>query len=215
MKLLAKVPLNFQPGTKWEYGLSIDVAGYLVEVLSGMPLDKYFQSRVFDPLKMNDTGFFVPEEQQPRLSDVFTIDKEGTLKEMDGSSEGFRKAPTMLSGGGGLVSTMDDYLNFCMMLLNGGELDGKRILEESTVELILTNQMPENAIYKEDNGYGLGGNVNLITEEYNWSGLASTSFWIDPKNDMIIITFAQHLPPNYSYAIKFKEIVNRALIPIN
>lgn len=216
VQVLAKMPLNFQPGTKWEYGLSIDVAGYLVEVLSGITLDKYFQTRVFDPLKMNDTGFFVPEEQQPRLSDVFSIDKEGTLKEIEGGmSDGFKKSPIMLSGGGGLVSTMDNYLRFCMMLLHGGELDGIRILEESTVDLVLSNQMPENAIYREDNGYGLGGNVNLVTGEYSWAGMASTNFWIDPKNDMIIITFAQLIPGNYTYAYEFKDIVERALMPVN
>lgn len=216
VKLLGEMPLNFQPGTKWEYGLSIDVAGYLVEVLSGLPLDEYFKTRVFDPLKMNDTGFFVPEEQQSRLSDIFSIDKEGTLKGAEGTwSEAFKKSPTLFSGGGGLVSTMDNYLRFCMMLLNGGELDGVRILKESTVKLVMSNQMPENAIYKEDNGYGLGGNVNLLTGEYSWAGMASTNFWIDPKHDMIIITFAQHLPSNYGYAYKFKDLVNRALINVN
>lgn len=216
IKLLSEVPLNFQPGTKWEYGLSIDVAGYLVEVMSGMPLDEYFKTRIFDPLKMNDTGFFVPEEQHERLSDVFSIDKEGVLKGASGTwGEAFKKKPKIFSGGGGLVSTLDNYLRFCRMLLNGGELDGARILKESTVKLVMSNQMPENAVYKEDNGYGLGGNVNLLTGEYGWAGAASTKFWIDPKNDMIIITFAQLMPSSYGYADEFKNLVNNALLPVN
>lgn len=213
---LSELPLNFQPGTKWEYGLSIDVAGYLVEVLSGLPLDAYFKTRIFDPLKMNDTGFFVSEDKHERLSDIFSIDKEGILKGSEGTwSEAFKKTPTLFSGGSGLVSTIDDYLRFCRMLLNGGKLDGKRILNESTVKLVMSDQMPENATYKEDNGYGLGGNVNLKTGEYSWAGMASTNFWIDPENDMIIITLAQHLPSNYSYAYAFKDLVNRALKPVN
>ncbi len=213
---LSELPLNFQPGSKWEYGLSIDVAGYLVEELSGLPLDAYFKTRIFDPLKMNDTGFFVPEDQQSRLSDIFSIDKEGILKGSEGTwSEAFKKTPTLFSGGGGLVSTMDDYLRFCRMLLYGGELEGVRILKESTVKLVMSDQMPENATYKEDNGYGLGGNVNLKTGEYSWAGMASTNFWIDPEHDMIIITLAQHLPSNYSYAHVYKDLVNRALKPVN
>lgn len=213
---LFELPLNFQPGSKWEYGLSIDVAGYLVEVLSGLPLDVYFKTRIFDPLKMNDTGFFVPEDKQERLSDIFSIDKEGVLKGSEGTwSEAFKKTPTLFSGGGGLVSTMDDYLRFCRMLLNGGKLDGERILQEATVKMVMSDQMPENATYKEDNGYGLGGNVNLKTGEYSWAGMASTNFWIDTENDMIIITLAQHLPSNYSYAYVFKDLVNRALKPVN
>lgn len=216
VKGLSKLPINFQPGTKWEYGLSIDVAGYLVEVMSGLTLDVFFKTRIFDPLKMNDTGFFVPEEQHERLSDVFSIDKEGTLKGASGTwSEAFKKKPKIFSGGGGLVSTMDNYLRFCRMLMNGGELDGARILKESTVQLVMSDQMPEGAVYKEDNGYGLGGNVNLKTGEYSWAGAASTNFWIDPENDMIIITFAQLMPSNYSYAHVFKGFVDRALMPEN
>lgn len=213
---LSKLPLNFQPGSKWEYGLSIDVAGYLVEVLSGLPLDVFFKTRIFDPLKMNDTGFFVPENKQERLSDIFSIDEEGILKGLEGTwSEAFKKTPTLFSGGGGLVSTMDDYLRFCRMLLNGGKLDGQRILQEATVKLVMSDQMPENATYKEDNGYGLGGNINLKTGTYSWAGMASTNFWIDPENDMIIITFAQHLPSSYGYAYAFKDLVKRSLLPVN
>jgi CubicO group peptidase (beta-lactamase class C family) len=216
IKKLSEMPLNFQPGTNYEYGLSIDVAGYLVEVFSEMTLDKYFKTRIFDPLKMKDSGFFVPEDQQDRLSELFILDKDGTfVGPEDTWKDAFKKSPTLFSGGGGLVSTLNDYARFCKMLLNGGKLDGVRILEESTAKLVISNQMPQEASFKEDNGYGLGGSVNLKTNEYAWGGMASTNFWIDPENDMIIITFAQLLPGNHSYAYVFKDLVNRALISSN
>ena len=216
IKKLSEMPLNFQPGRGYEYGLSIDVAGYLVEVFSGMTLDKYFKTRIFDPLKMKDSGFFVPEEQQERFSSLFVTDKEGNLTVPEGQwAEAFKKSPALFSGGGGLVSTMNDYASFCKMLMNGGELDGVRILEESTAQLILSNQIPEEASFRDGFGYGLGGSVNLKTGEYAWGGMASTNFWIDPENEMIVITFAQLLPGNHSYAYVYKDLVNRALLQSN
>jgi len=212
-KLLAEMPLKFQPGTKWEYGLSIDVAGYLVEVLSGQKLDEFFKARIFDPLKMDDTGFYVPSEKQDRLSEVYRVDREKGLMKIDNSgSNQFKKPPILLSGGGGLVSTMDDYSRFCMMLLNGGELDGVRILEESTSRMIMSDQMPEGAIYSEGFGFGLAGAVNLKTGEYSWLGAASTNFWIDSPNRMITLVFTQLMPSDHRYADQYREIVRDALI---
>jgi len=212
VRILATLPLKFQPGTAWEYGLSIDVAGYLVEVLSGVPLDEYFKSKIFDPLHMDDTGFHVPEEKLERFAEVYSRDGEGALKPGDFMSEAFKKPAIMFSGGGGLVSTMDDYLTFCRMLLNGGTLEGVKILEESTVKLIMSDQLPETASYREGNGYGLAGQVNLESGEYSWAGAASTNFWIDPSNQMIIIAYAQLMPSDHSYAYAFNNIVKRALI---
>lgn len=209
VKILAKLPLKSQPGTKWEYGLGIDVSGYLVEVLSGMPLDKYMKTKIFDPLKMVDTGFYVPEEKQDRFSGVFAI-QDGKLVEPERMKEGFKKPVTLFSGGGGLTSTIDDYLIFCTMLLNGGELNGVRILKGTTAQLIMSNQMPEGTKYNDENGYGLAGNVNFKNGEYGWAGAASTKFWIDPKNEMIIITCAQLMPSDYTYANEFKKIVDSA-----
>ncbi|MBK6281704.1 MAG: beta-lactamase family protein [Draconibacterium sp.] len=181
VKILAKIPLKNQPGTKWEYGLGIDVAGYLVEVISGTPLDVYMKTKIFDPLKMDDTGFFTPEEKHSRLATLCTI-KNDTLQEAEGQmKEGFKKPVTLFSGGGGLVSTVDDYLIFCRMLLNGGELDGVRILQESTAQLVMTNQLPDGVVFDENKGYGLAGSVNPETGVYGWAGAASTKFWIDPK----------------------------------
>ena len=209
VKILTGLPLNFQPGTEWKYGLSIDVIGYLVEVLSGKPLDVYMKTRIFDPLKMEDTGFFVPKEKLGRLSQMNRLDKEGVLKSSDG---GFNKPVTLFSGGGGLVSTMNDYARFCRMLLNGGTLDGKKILKPETVKMIMTNQLPKTAKYKDGYGYGLAGEVILSTGEYSWSGAASTTFCIDPGNNMIIITYTQLMPNNFEYAGKFKKIVKGGLI---
>ena len=211
VKILAKIPLKSQPGTKWEYGLGIDVAGYLVEVLSATPLDVYMKTKIFDPLKMDDTGFYVPEEKHNRLATLCTI-KNDTLQEDGGQmKEGFKKPVTLFSGGGGLVSTVDDYLKFCKMLLNGGELDGVRILQEATAQLVMTNQLPAGVVYDENKGYGLAGSVNPETGVYGWAGAASTKFWIDPKNQMITIICTQLMPSDYTYADEFYRFVNRAV----
>jgi CubicO group peptidase (beta-lactamase class C family) len=213
VKIIAALPLNFQPGTQWKYGLSIDVVGYLVEVLSGQPLDAFLQSRIFDPLKMDDTGFYVPEEKHGRLSDVFRMDKEGKLKGAEGDfRNAFKRPVTLFSGGGGLVSTMDDYKRFCLMLLNGGALQGVRVLSEKTVGTIMSDQLPEATPYGDGQGHGLAANVDLETREYSWAGAASTKFWIDPVNEMIIITYAQLMPSDYSYADDFRKIVRNGLI---
>jgi len=213
MKVLSKLPLKYQPGTKWEYGLSIDVAGYLVEVLSGIPLDQFMKTKVFDPLKMDDTGFWVPENKQNRLAGLYFADKEGKLMlAVDTLGLKYNKIPLLFSGGGGLVSTIDDYTRFCRMLLHKGELDGARILKESTVDLIMSNQLPSGVIYKEGRGYGLGGEVNLETDVYAWSGAASTFFWVNPKTKMIVMAFMQLMPFTTSYAIPYKQIVDKALL---
>jgi len=212
VKQLAGLPLKNQPGTKWEYGLSIDVAGYLVEVLSGKPLDEYFKTTIFDPLKMDDTGFYVPEEKHNRFSDVFSV-AGGKLSGAQGRmSEAFKSPVTLFSGGGGLISTIDDYTRFCRMLLNGGELDGNRILKESTVNMIMSNQLPAGVTYNEKEGYGLAGTVNLTTGEYGWAGAASTKFWINPQEKMIVLAFAQLMPNDFSFADDFKKIVDRAVM---
>ena len=212
VKIMAGLPLKFQPGTAWEYGLSIDVAGYLVEVLSGIPLDEYFQSRIFTPLNMDDTGFSVPEDKHERLAGLYRLNGEGKLVSAGSFGDRFKQPAMVFSGGGGLVSTMDDYMNFCRMLLNGGALDGVRILEESTAKMIMSDQLPATASYREGIGYGLSGQVNLESGEYSWAGAASTNFWIDPSTQMIIICYAQLMPSDHSYAYAFNNIVKRALI---
>ena len=211
VKIMASLPLKHQPGTTWEYGLSIDVAGYLVEVLAGMPFDEYLKTQIFEPLGMDDTGFYAPEEKHDRLSALHTV-QSGSLKKAEGGmSMAFMQPVTLFSGGGGLVSTIDDYLKFSKMLLNGGELNGKRIIEESTAQLIMTDQLPEGVRYEGNKGYGLAGSYDPETGEYGWAGAASTKFWISPENDIIVITGAQLMPADYSYADEFKSIVDRAV----
>ncbi|HDR51541.1 MAG TPA: class A beta-lactamase-related serine hydrolase [Mariniphaga anaerophila] len=212
VKIIASLPLKFQPGTKWEYGLSIDVAGYLVEVLSGMPLDEYMKVTFFDPLGMDDTGFYTPEEKHGRLAGLYSL-QSGNLEEARGGmSMAFKNPVTLFAGGAGLVSTIDDYLTFSKMLLNGGELNGTRILSEEAAGLILTDQLPEGATYENNMGYGLAGGVNLISGEYGWAGAASTKFWINSQQNMIVITMAQLMPADYSYADAFKKILDRAVV---
>jgi CubicO group peptidase (beta-lactamase class C family) len=211
VKILARLPLKHQPGTKWEYGLSIDVAGYLVEVLSGIPLDVYMKTKIFDPLKMNDTGFFVPEDKHSRFSGMNSIKSDSLFETTGGISDAFKKPVTLFSGGGGLVSTLDDYLTFCKMLLNDGELDGVLIISESAAQLIMTNQLSDGVIYADKKGYGLAGDVNLETGVYGWAGAASTKFWIDPRNKMIVIFGTQLMPADFSYADEFYKIVDSSV----
>ncbi|MDT8401345.1 MAG: serine hydrolase domain-containing protein [Bacteroidales bacterium] len=222
VKQLASLPLKYQPGTRWEYGLSIDVAGYLVEVLSGTTLDKYLANEVFGPLGMDDTGFYVPEDKHSRLSKLYTRDRNGKLVKLSGTAgvtdaeadfnDIFKQPAIHFSGGGGLVSTVDDYARFARMLLNGGELDGTRILEQATVDLIMSDQLPGEVAYNKAYGYGLGGQVDINTGSYSWGGAASTNFVVDPSQTMIILAFTQFMPSDYSYFGEYVEIVRKAII---
>lgn len=219
IKKLASLPLKYQPGTRYEYGLSLDVAGYLIEVLSGEPLDLFLKNTIFDPLKMDDTGFQVPAGKYNRLTTLYTRDKDKrrvvfpVAKGID-MNERFRQPAIYLSGGAGLVSTIGDYERFCRMLINGGELGGVRILEEPTVDLIMTNQLPGGVSYVEGKiGYGLGGSVNLTTGQYGWAGAASTTFTIYPEQGMICLCFSQLFPSDNTYSNIYRSIVKRAIIP--
>ena len=212
VKILAGIPLKHQPGTTYEYSVSIDVAGYLVEVLSGMSLDKYMKTKIFDPLKMDDTGFYVPEEKHNRLANVYTMINDSLKEQPSMNGMNFKVPATLFSGGGGLVSTIDDYSRFARMLLNGGELEGVKILNESTVTMIMTNQLPEGVDYENGGSYGLGGSVNPEKGHYGWSGAASTHFVVDKNNNMVIITMTQFMPFNIEYAVKFVDKIENAVI---
>jgi len=212
MKILAGIPLKHQPGTKYEYSVSIDVAGYLVEVISGMPLDKYMKTKIFDPLKMDDTGFYVPEEKHSRLANVYTMKNDSLKEQPSMNGMNFKVPATLFSGGGGLVSTMNDYSRFAGMLLNGGEFDGARILKDSTVQMIMSNQLPLGVNYENGGSYGLGGSVNPVKGHYGWSGAASTHFVVDKNNNMVIIALTQFMPFNIKYALKFVDKVENAIV---
>jgi len=211
VKKLAGLPLLFHPGDEWEYSLSDDVLGYLVEVVSGMTLDKFFKDRIFEPLGMKDTCFFLPEEKTSRLATAYTYYNEKGLQRFPDTpiKEGdllysadypYSGPKTYFSGGGGLCSTAEDYFQFCQMLLNGGELNGARLLSRKSVELISNDHV--GALLK-GMGYGLGFGVfsdsSHLTElgsigSYYWGGFFYTSFIIDPKEDMIAIFMGQLHP---------------------
>ena len=196
---MAKVPLIFQPGERWHYSLAVDVQGYIVEKLSGQSLADFIQQHIFAPLKMVDTAFHVPTEKLDRFAEFYLRDKDGKFSKHPNTD--FTQPPVFLSGGGGLVGTASDYMRFCQMLLNGGVLDGQRILSPLSVKLMRTNMLPESApTYAPGVGFGLdfavvedpalaGGYYGEGT--YFWGGFAGTWFWIDPVHELIVVGMIQ------------------------
>jgi CubicO group peptidase (beta-lactamase class C family) len=199
---LASLPLAHQPGEVWEYSWGVDVLARLVEVASGQPFDRFLESHIFRPLHMVDTGFYVPKEKLDRLVEA---------PEPRESAFDVTRPRNLLSGGGGLVSTAPDYLRFCQMLLNGGQLDGVRILRPRTVQLMTTDALPAGVRFVGDaigpalgSSFGLGfavrtdslsSSVPGAVGSFAWSGLWGTYFWVDPTEEMIVISMAQIAPP--------------------
>lgn len=210
---LATIPLKFQPGTRYNYGLGVDVAGYIVEVVSGMTLDAYFRTAIFDPLDMIHTSFFVPLEQQNRVSELYTHDQNGRIQVVeDRMMRNVHRSPRLLLGGAGLISTVTDYEHFCRMLLNNGMYNGTRVLSEEAAQLIMTDQLPANVPGLPGKGHGLSGTVDLETGAYSWGGAAATSFTIDPTNNLIILCYTQLIQARTEYASEFKATVYRSLM---
>jgi len=233
---LGRIPLQYDPGTRWHYSVSVDIQGRLVEVLSGMSFGEFLKTRLFDPLDMKDTSFVVPANKLSRLAQLYT--PEGTAEGADGfrsmgrgplvvapdsTSEGFMEGATFESGGGGLVSTARDYLRFSQMMLNGGELNGVRILSPKTVELITTNHLGDISMGfgRTGVGFGLGfavaldqGDIGEIGSpgEYNWGGAAGTRFWIDPKENLIGIFMVQSIPHRTRLANTFKVLTYQSIV---
>ena len=234
---LAQLPLEFSPGEQWNYSVSTDVCGYLVEHFSGMKLDKYFQKHIFDPLGMEDTGFSCAKEKVNRLASLYEQHpKKGPVLVDPGGAKTARvKKRKMLSGGGGLLSTMSDYYRFCSMLLNQGELDGTRIIGRKTLAMMASNHLPDNKDLTEMSqsafsettyqgvGFGLGFSVILdpvktqsLTDEgeYGWGGAASTVFWVNPKEEMVVIFLTQLLPSStYQVRRELRSLVYSSLMP--
>jgi CubicO group peptidase (beta-lactamase class C family) len=210
---LAGLPLDFSPGEAWNYSVSTDIVGYLVEVISGMPFQDFLQQRVLDPLGMTDTAFWVPPEKADRFAACYQADEDGRLSLQDDPvTGGFRRPPTFYSGGGGLVSTTDDYLSFCRMLLGRGALYGERLISPRTLSLMTTNHLPggldlsQSAAWHFSEtavpgiGFGLGFAVVMdpartLTPtspgEYYWGGMARTIFWIDPLEEIAVLFMTQ------------------------
>ena len=216
---LAELPLGFDPGAQWNYGVSTDVVGRVVEVISGMSLEDFLQERIFDPLGMNDTGFSVGPDRMDRFASCYVKTDEDPLKLMDAGPEThYREDRVQLfSGGGGLVSTIDDYLRFAEMLRGRGVLGDVRLLAPKTIEMMTTNGLPGDLasmgqpVFSEVSfdgvGFGLGVSVTVnpglaktacSLGDFGWGGMASTMFWVDPVMDMVTI-FMTQLVPSSSY----------------
>jgi CubicO group peptidase (beta-lactamase class C family) len=251
---VARAPLLFQPGSQWNYGVSTDILGRLVEVWSGTTLDKYFSGHIFAPLGMNDTGFHVAPGNADRFAALYKPGAGGDMSSVGQVSNDFIKQPTqasgvkvmesasesrylqpatLFSGGGGLTGSITDYARFCQMLLNGGELDGKRLLGRKTVEHMRQNHLPENKdmaamgqpVWSETSydgiGFGLGFAVvidpvkaNIVTSpgEHHWGGAASTFFWCDPTESLYTVFFAQLMPSStYPVRQELRTLVYQAI----
>ena len=232
----ASMPLAFQPGTEWNYGVSTDVLGRLVEVVSGMTLDEFFRTRIFEPLGMSDTDFHVHDDAIDRFSTLYVRNPATgeAVPAPDALGRISTSKPTMLGGGGGLVGTAGDYLRFAHMLLNKGELDGVRLLGSRTVDYMTRNHLPGGAdleqfarpLFAETSfdgmGFGLGFSVVLDAAEnkvmrsegeYSWGGAASTIFWVDPVNEIVALFLTQLLPSStYPIRSELNQLVQQALI---
>lgn len=213
---LARIPLEFSPGEAWNYSVSTDVLGYLIEKISGQPFEQFLKQRIFDPLGMNDTDFFVPSAKAHRFAACYAADgKGGIALQDDPARSSFLSRPSFVSGGGGLCSTASDYLTFCRALLNRGELGGVRLLGPKTLTLMTSNHLPggrdltemSKSLFSEATyagvGFGLGFSVTMSPSltliagsagEFAWGGAATTSFWIDPAEDLIAIFMTQVIP---------------------
>jgi CubicO group peptidase (beta-lactamase class C family) len=231
VETLASLPLEFSPGDKWNYSVSTDVLGYLVEVFSGMKLEEYFKENIFNPLEMHDTSFSCPEDKLDRLSALYEHNPQGQPRLLEIPFLNTK----MASGGGGLFSTMTDYHNFCYMLLHQGEFKGKRLIGRKTLELMTVNHLPNNQDLTEMSesafsetpyagvGFGLGFSVMLDPAksqslsdagEFGWGGAASTVFFINPEEDMFVIFLTQLLPSStYQVRRELRSLIYSALKP--
>ena len=236
---LGRLPLQYDPGTRWHYSVSVDVQGALVEALSGMSFGEFLAKRIFEPLGMTDTGFVVPEEEWGRLAQLYSpqdaSDTDAFEAFMSGAAsselkvaadrwnQGYRVGARFESGGGGLVSTAADYLRFCQMLLNGGELDGVRLLSPKSVQLMTADHAGHLAGGFGNPGYGFGLGVAVALDpgtigelssagEYNWGGAAGTRFWVDPQEELIGVFMVQSVPHRTRLGSEFRNLVYQAVV---
>jgi CubicO group peptidase (beta-lactamase class C family) len=246
---LAKIPLEFSPGEAWNYSVSTDVIGYLIGKISGVPFEQFLKERIFDPLGMADTDFFVPADKVHRFAACYNADpggmmsfhaaekKGGLTLQDDPATSSFLTRPAFISGGGGLCSTAADYLTFCRALLAGGQLGGVRLIGPKTLALMTTNHLPggrdlpemSRSMFAEAtyNGIGFGLGVSVTMDpaktlipgsagEYAWGGAATTSFWIDPKEELIAIFMTQVLPSSaYPVRRELRTMVYAAITDSN
>jgi CubicO group peptidase (beta-lactamase class C family) len=234
---LATIPLEFSPGEAWNYSVATDVLGYLIGKISGKPFEQFVRERILDPLGMTDTGFHVPADKAHRLAACYSAEKGGMVLQDDPTKSSFLSPPSFISGGGGLCSTAADYLTFCRALLNGGELGGVRLLGPKTLALMTSNHLPggrelpemSRSLFSEAAyngvGFGLGFSVTMDPAktlipgspgEYAWGGAATTSFWIDPAEELITIFMTQVLPSSaYPLRRELRTLVYAAITDSN
>jgi len=222
---LAHLPLAFSPGSRWNYGYSIDVLARVVEVVSGMTFDRYLESAIFQPLGMSLTAFHVTPRMEGHLTTAYSGGPDGRLQASAPLiATEYTPEGRMLSGGGGLLSTMSDYLRFAQMLLNGGELNGHRVLKRETVALMMHDHLPPGLTpippISPDwppgkNGFGYGGAVRVDSDTavpgspgtFRWAGAATTFFWVDPQANLVAMVWTQYLPPAWSLDAQFQRLV--------
>ncbi len=234
---LAKIPLEFSPGEAWNYSISTDILGILVERISGQTFQDFLAQRIFKPLGMTETGFQVQEHQRARFAACYNAVPGGLKLQDDPATSAYHNTPSFHSGGGGLVSTAHDYMRFCKMLANGGELDGARLIAPRTLKLMASNHLPggqdlthlSRSLFSEATnagvGFGLGFAVTFdpvkammpsSPGEFYWGGAASTAFWIDPVEDIAVV-FMTQLMPSSTYPIRreLRTLVYSALMEPN
>jgi len=234
---VAGLPLAYEPGKGWTYSVSMDIEGYIVEKLTGKPLPEFMREEIFTPLGMKDAGFHVPPENLGRLASVYWVDPKGGLTATPSGNipaRDFTVEPTMPSGGGGLVSSAEDYYRFAQMLANGGVLDGKRILAPSTVKLMSSNHVPVELLTGQYSiglqvlrpGFGYGYNCAVVFDPptanlpegkgtFFWDGAAGTWFWVDPTNDVVFIGMIQRMgggPATWNLEYRSRSVVYQALV---
>jgi CubicO group peptidase (beta-lactamase class C family) len=234
-RTLGSLPLCFSPGDAWAYSVATDMVGHLVELMTGRPLDVYLREEIFEPLGMVDTGFTVPKEKQDRFAACYGRGPDKKMILLDDPADSpYVRPKTFFGGGSGLVSTVSDYLRFCEMLRRGGELDGVRILGPRTIEYMTSNHLPGGVdlaavargsfseVQYEGMGFGLGFSVMLdpvrakvmsSPGEFGWGGLASTAFWIDPKEELTVIFMTQLIPSTiYGFRTQLKNLIYSAIV---
>lgn len=235
-KMFGQWPLRFQPGTHWLYSHGMDVAARLVEIMSGQPYDEYLRTTIFEPLGMTDTDFWVPEHKVDRFAACYGRNSRKELVLLDDpTTSAYLRTPKLFNGGGGLVGTTADYVRFCTMLANGGELDGQRVLSRKTIELMTCNHLPgdgEMSDFALPMGYGevgfAGAGFGLTVAvskgpratgvvgspgEFMWGGAASTTFWVDPSEELAVVFMTQLTPSGtFNFRGQLKSLVYGALV---
>ncbi len=220
---VSKIPLLYQPGEKWVYSIGVDIQGHLIEKISGQSFPDFLQERIFTPLDMKDTSFWVEGDKVARLMTTYMHDKEGNLvpSMMPRLANHFTK-PGLYSGGGGLVSSTKDYFKFAQMVANGGSYEGKRFLSPNTIDYMRQDHLPNGLTMGFAKGVGFGLGFAVVNNpaatgsmsskgEYFWGGLASTIFWIDPEEDIVAIFMTQYLPSNNSPRADMRTMVYQAI----